>query len=61
MSSNSNVKDEQYVGPYRLDKVLGKGQTGIVSKVLYIFIFIYIIETYFFIKFSLFCIFSFVY
>ena len=31
MSSNSNVKDEQYVGPYRLDKVLGKGQTGIVS------------------------------
>ncbi|KAF7259017.1 hypothetical protein EG68_04013 [Paragonimus skrjabini miyazakii] len=31
MSHRSYVKEEQYVGPYRLEKTLGKGQTGLVK------------------------------
>ena len=27
-------RDEQYVGPYRLEKTLGKGQTGLTNLVL---------------------------
>ena len=28
MSRRGQVKEDQYVGPYRLEKTLGKGQTG---------------------------------
>lgn len=33
------TKEEQYVGPYRLDKVLGKGQTGVLHLVFRLFSF----------------------
>lgn len=34
MQKESNSKDvTQYVGPYKLDKTLGKGQTGIVNRI----------------------------
>lgn len=34
MQKESNSKDvTQYVGPYKLDKTLGKGQTGIVNQI----------------------------
>lgn len=28
MSRRGQAKEDQYVGPYRLEKTLGKGQTG---------------------------------
>ncbi|CAH8849141.1 unnamed protein product [Trichobilharzia szidati] len=31
MSHRNYVREEQYVGPYRLEKTLGKGQTGLVK------------------------------
>uniref|UniRef100_A0A1I8JK89 non-specific serine/threonine protein kinase n=1 Tax=Macrostomum lignano TaxID=282301 RepID=A0A1I8JK89_9PLAT len=31
MVSNHTPKEEQYIGPYRLEKTLGKGQTGLVK------------------------------
>ncbi|KAM7537786.1 hypothetical protein Aperf_G00000077253 [Anoplocephala perfoliata] len=31
MSRRGQVKENQYVGPYRLEKTLGKGQTGLVK------------------------------
>ncbi|XP_025830966.1 serine/threonine-protein kinase BRSK2 [Agrilus planipennis] len=30
-SSGNNTENQQYVGPYRLEKTLGKGQTGLVK------------------------------
>ncbi len=34
--NNAPVESHQYVGPYRLEKTLGKGQTG--KKIIYLFI-----------------------
>ncbi|VUZ38885.1 unnamed protein product, partial [Hymenolepis diminuta] len=31
MSRRGQVREDQYVGPYRLEKTLGKGQTGLVK------------------------------
>ncbi|TPP57984.1 Serine/threonine kinase SAD-1 [Fasciola gigantica] len=31
MSHRGYMREEQYVGPYRLEKTLGKGQTGLVK------------------------------
>lgn len=37
MSRRGQVREDQYVGPYRLEKTLGKGQTGNVHYLLRIF------------------------
>lgn len=39
--NNAPVENHQYVGPYRLEKTLGKGQTG----ELFIFVLIVIIPS----------------
>ncbi len=31
MSRHGHIREDQYVGPYRLEKTLGKGQTGLVK------------------------------
>lgn len=40
--NNTTVENCQYVGPYRLEKTLGKGQTGMYSQKIYIQIYVHI-------------------